>query len=431
MTLAVTGGRVLRPDATVERADVLIDREAGEILAVGPEAADGADDRLDASDSIVIPGLVNAHCHAAMTLLRGNADDKPLDTWLQEDIWPVESELTPEDVRAGVELGLVEMIRSGITAFADMYFEMDRYVEAVERSGMRALLGDGIITVGKDDEAARAELQTGREFAAEYDGAADGRVRTAMMPHSLTTVSPEIIEESVELADDLGVPVHFHANETENEVDPVVEQRDRRPIEWARELGLLGSDSFLAHGVHCDQQEIDLLANSGTGVAHCPASNMKLASGMAPVSAMRTAGVDVGIGTDGPASNNDLDGFDELRDAAMLAKLREDDPSVVPARAAVEMATAGAAAATGLPGGAVREGGVADLAVVDLSAPHLTPVHDPVSHLAYAVRASDVRHTICDGQVLMHDREIRTLDEAAVVERAAERGRDLVERGAG
>jgi 5-methylthioadenosine/S-adenosylhomocysteine deaminase len=428
MTLGIAGGRVLRPGASVERADVLVDPDAGEILEIGPEAAEGADERLDATESLVIPGLVNAHCHAPMTLLRGNADDKALQAWLEEDVWPVEAELTPEDVEAGAELGVLEMLKGGITAFADMYFEMDRVVEAVDRAGVRALLGYGVITVDRDEEAAREELRVGREFAAEYDGAADGRVRTAMMPHSLTTVSPEILEESAELAEDLGVPLHFHANETTGEVDPIVEERGKRPIEWANDLGMLGRDSFLAHGVHSDSKEIELLANSGTGVAHCPASNMKLASGMAPVSEMRATGVDVGVATDGPASNNDLDQFDELRDAAMLGKLREDDPSAVPAEAAVDMATAGAAAATGLPGGRIEEGAVADLAVVDLSAPHLTPVHDPVSHLAYAVRGNDVRHTVCDGAVLMRDREVLTMDEAAVVERAADHAHRLLER---
>jgi 5-methylthioadenosine/S-adenosylhomocysteine deaminase len=428
MTLAIAGGRVLRPDTTVERADVLVDPREGEILAVGPDAGADADERLDAEGSLVIPGLVNAHCHASMTLLRGNADDKALDAWLREDVWPVEAELTPEDVEVGAELGILEMVKSGITAFADMYFEMDRVVEAVDRAGVRALLGYGIITVDRDDEAAETEFETGRGFAAEYDGAADGRVRTAVMPHSLTTVDPGILERSAAAADDLDVALHFHANETEGEVEPIVEERGQRPLEWAQDLGMLGRDAFLAHGVHSDDREVELLANSGTGVAHCPASNMKLASGMAPVSAMRAAGVDVGVATDGPASNNDLDGFDELRDAAMLAKLREDDPSAVPAEAAVEMATAGAADATGLPGGRIEVGAPADLAVVDLSAPHLTPVHDPVSHLAYAVRASDVRHTVCDGEVLMRDREVLTLDEAAVLDRAADHARDLLDR---
>jgi len=427
MTLAVTGGRVLRPDGSVERADVLVDD--GEIVAVEPDA--GADQNartLDASDSIVVPGLVNAHCHAPMTLLRGNADDKPLGPWLREDIWPVEAELTPGDIEAGAALGVLEQIRSGVTAFTDMYFEMDRVAGVVERAGIRALLGYGIISEGKEEEEAREELQTGREFAEAYDGTADGRVQTALMPHSLTTVEPGLLEESADLAAEMDVPLHLHANETENEVEPIVEERGVRPLQFADDLGLLGPDAFVAHGVHCDQREIDLLAGTGTGVAHCPASNMKIASGAAPIADMLAAGVDVGVGTDGPATNNDLDVFDELRDAAMLAKHREGDASALPAPQAFGLATQGAAAATGLPGGRIEPGAPADLAVVDLEAPHLTPVHDPVSHLAYAVRAADVRHTVCDGRVVMRDREVLTLDADRVIERASRHARDLLAR---
>ncbi len=427
MPLVVTGGRVLRPDGTVERADVLVDD--GEIVAVEPDAgADLNPQRLDAEGALVVPGLVNAHGHAPMTLLRGNADDKPLDPWLREDVWPVEAELTPEDIAAGAALGVLEQIRSGVTAFVDMYFAMDRVAEVVDRAGIRALLGHGIITEGKEEAAAREEVRTGREFAAEYDGYADGRVRTAVTPHSLTTVDPEHLEACAEAAADLDVPLHVHANETENEVEPIVAERGQRPLEFARDLDLLGPDTFVAHGVHCDDREIEVLAETGTGVAHCPASNMKLASGAAPVTAMLDAGVDVGVGTDGPASNNDLDVFDELRDAAMLAKHREDDASALPAPTAFDLATSGAAAATGLPGGRVEPGATADLAVVDLTAPHLQPVHDPVSHLAYAVRAGDVRHTVCAGRVVMRDREVLTLDENRVIDRATEHARELLVR---
>jgi len=427
MTLAVTGGRVLRPDGGVERADVLVDD--GEVVAVEPEAgADQNPETLDATESLVVPGLVNAHCHAPMTLMRGNADDKPLGPWLREDVWPVEAELTPADVEAGAALGVLEQIRSGVTAFVDMYFAMDRVADVVDRAGVRALLGYGVISEGKDDETAREELHAGRTFAEEYDGTADGRVRTALMPHSLTTVEPHLLEECADVAAEADLPLHVHANETENEVEPIVAERGVRPLEFADDLGLLGPDAFVAHGVHCDEREIALLAETGTGVAHCPASNMKIASGAAPTTAMLAAGVDVGVGTDGPATNNDLDVFDELRDAAMLAKLREDDASVLPATQAFGLATEGAAAATGLPGGRIEPGAPADLAVVDLTAPHLTPVNDPVSHLAYAVRAGDVRHTVCDGRVVMCDREVRTLDAERVTERATRHARDLFER---
>jgi 5-methylthioadenosine/S-adenosylhomocysteine deaminase len=425
-TLAVRGGRVLRPDMRVVEADVLVDRDAGEIVAVDPDL-DG-DDELDAEGCLVMPGLVNAHCHAAMTLLRGHADDKPLDAWLREDIWPVEAALEPADIEAGAELAAVEMIRSGTTAFADMYFEIDRTADVVERAGLRARLGHGAIAAGKDAADARADIETSVEMARRFDGAADGRVRTAVMPHSLTTVTPDLLELAADRAADAGVPLHYHANETESEVDPIVEREGQRPLQWARDLGLCGEADFLAHGVHLADAEVDLLAETGTGVVHCPASNMKLASGMAPVQRLLDAGVDVALGTDGPASNNDLDMFDEMRDAAMVGKLAANDASAVPAAAVVRMATAGGADVLGLDAGRLEPGAAADLAVVDLDAPHLTPVHDAVSHLAYAARGSDVRHTVCDGRVLMRDREVLTLDAPAVVTRASDRAEALVDR---
>ena len=432
--LRVAGGRVLRPDGRAERADVAVDRDEGTIRTVeAPDDIDDAvgatpDETLDADESLVIPGLVNAHTHVAMTLLRGYADDKPLDPWLREDIWPAEAELTPDDIEAGAELGAVEMIRSGTTAFADMYFAVDRVADVVDRAGLRARLGHGVVTVGKDEADARADVEESLAVARELDGAADGRVRTAFMPHSLTTVGEAYLREGVADAREAGIPVHLHANETTDEVDPIVDERGERPIAYAEGLDALGPDDFFAHGVHVDESEIDRLADAGTAVVHCPASNMKLASGMAPVQRLREAGVTVALGTDGAASNNDLDVFDEMRDAAMLGKLAADDAAAVPAGAVVEMATAGGAEALGLPGGRVEAGAAADLAVVDLDAPHLTPVHDPVSHIAYAARGSDVRHTVCDGELLMRDREVLTLDADAVQERAATAASDLVER---
>ncbi|WP_411965058.1 amidohydrolase [Haloferax sp. YSMS24] len=427
-TLRITGGQVLRPDGTVETADVLVDSDEGTILDIAADVDADADETLDADGCLVMPGLVNAHCHVPMTLLRGHADDKQLDAWLQEDIWPAEAELTPEDVRAGAELGLVEMIKSGTTAFADMYFHVPDVVAAIDEAGLRARVGHGVVTIGKDDDDAWDDIDESLDVAREFDGAADGRVRTAVMPHSLTTVGEEYLREVTADAHDDGIPVHYHANETTNEVDPIVDERDERPLEYARDLGMVTDDDFVAHGVHLDDEEISILADAGTGVVHCPASNMKLASGMAPVQQMLDAGVAVGLGTDGAASNNDLDMFDEMRDAAMLGKLAADDASAVAAPDVVQMATAGSADAIGLPGGTLEVGGVADIAVVDFDAPHLTPATNLVSHLVYAARGSDVRHTVCDGEILMRDREVLTLDESAVVARAREAATSLFER---
>ena len=425
-TLQISGGRVLRPDMSVERADLLADRETGRIVEVGDVAT--GDERLDADGALVVPGLVNAHCHMAMTLLRGYADDKPLGPWLREDIWPAEAELTTDDIRAGARLGLAEMLLAGVTAVGDMYFEVPAIAEAVAESGVRARLGHGIVTAGKDTPAARADFEEGLAVARELDGAADGRIRTALMPHSLTTVDTELLETFVPRARGSDIPLHYHANETVDEVEPIVEEHGCRPLELADELGMLGERDFIAHGVHVDEVEIDLLAERGADVAHCPASNMKLASGIAPVQRLIDAGVGVAIGTDGPASNNDLDPFDELRDAAMVGKLASEDASAVPAGAVVRAATAGGADALGFDAGRIEEGALADVAVVDLEAPHLTPATDLVSHLAYAVRGSDVRHTVVGGNVLVRDRELLTLDVGSIRREAESRSSELLRR---
>jgi 5-methylthioadenosine/S-adenosylhomocysteine deaminase len=425
-TLQITGGRVLFPDLGVREADVLADQETGNIVEVGDTA--NGDQTLDAGGGLVIPGLVNAHCHIAMTLLRGYADDKPLDAWLQEDIWPTEAELEPDDIAAGTRLGAVELLKNGVTSLGDMYFEVPEIAAVLETAGLRARLGHGIVTVGKDAPDARADFEQGLDVARELDGAAEGRIRTALMPHSLTTADGDLLEEFVPQARDAGIPLHYHASETREEVDPIVSEHGVRPLEYADDLGMLGKSDFIAHGVHTDRAEIELLAERGTGVAHCPASNMKLASGIAPIQEMLDAGVTVGIGTDGAASNNDLDTFDEMRDAAMVGKLKAEDAAAVAAPDVVKAGTEGGADLLGFDAGRIETGALADLAVVDLDAPHLTPQHDLVSHLAYAVRGSDVRHTVVDGEVVVRDRDVLTLDEAAVREEAERHATALVGR---
>jgi len=428
MTLCIEGGRVLRPSGAVERADVLVDPDAGEVLEVGASVGTG-DERLDASDGLVVPGLINAHTHVAMTLLRGVADDRPLEAWLREEIWPVEAAMEPADVRAGARLGAVEMIRSGTTAFADMYFHVPEIAAVVRESGLRARLGHGIATAGKGDDEAAADLEEGldvaRRLAAGEDGE-DSRVRPMVCPHSLTTVDAGTLERAIAGARDLGVPVHCHASETDREVAPIVDEHGQRPLEYARDRGLFDAAAgdtpdFVAHGVHLDGAEVDLLRDTGAGVVHCPASNMKLASGTAPVPGLLGGGVDVGVGTDGPASNDGLDPLADLRLVALLGKLGDDDPTAVPARRVLTLATAGSARAAGLPAGRVEAGAPADLAVVDCTAPRLTPARDGalVSHLVYAATGADVRHTVVDGRVLMRDRTVLTLDATAARAEAA------------
>ena len=427
--LLIAGGEVLVPTMDLLRADIVIDQDTGLIEAIGPSVSETftTDRRLDATDAVVMPGLVNAHTHAAMTLFRGLADDKPLDRWLREDIWPIEAHLDAAAVRAGTELAVVEMIRSGTSCFADMYFFMPSVADVVEASGMRAKLGRGVVTVGKDEAAAADDIEASLSFAREFANAADGRIQTAFMPHSLTTVAPEVLAWAVPAARDSGLDIHYHANETTAEVAPIREREGVLPLEYAAAQGMLQGGDFIAHGVHLDAAEVALLAEAHVGLIHCPASNMKLASGMAPVQQLLDAGVTVGLGTDGAASNNDLDMFGEMRDAAMIGKLAGGDAAAMDAASVLETATIGGAAALGMPGGLIEVGAAADLAVVNLDAPHLVPRHDIVSHLVYAASGRDVRHTICDGRVLMEDRRIPGVDVAGVCETAEAQASELVE----
>ncbi len=411
MDLCLRDGVVLTPGGVVD-ADVGVDD--GEIREVGE--IEDADRTVDCEGCVVTPGMVNAHTHAAMTLFRGYADDMPLDRWLEDEIWPMEALLTGDDVEAGARLAAVEMIRSGTTCFADMYFEMERVAEAVGDSGLKACLGYGAITVGKDEEEAREEFEDCVEFAREYGGTHGGRVRTMITPHAPYTCDTDTLERAAEAAVEEDVVLHTHLSETECEVDDSVAEHGSTPARRLDDLGFWSADAYVAHGVHLDADELALLSRRGVGVAHCPSANAKLAAGVAPVAGMLEAGVPVCIGTDGPASNNDLDMWEETRTAALLAKVWSDDAAAVPAETALEMATANGADVLGFDAGAVEEGRPADLAVVDLDAAHLRPRHDVVSHLVYAANGADVVHTVVDGEVLMEDRKILTVDADGVME---------------
>lgn len=428
-TLGIIGGEVVRPGERIEARDIIVDTESGTIeTLVEPGTGPGTDSELDADGGLVIPGLVNAHTHVAMTLLRGYADDKALHEWLEEDIFPIEAELTAEDVAAGARLGMVEMIKGGTTTFCDMYFHEGAIADATVESGLKGLLGYGIIALGKEDDGIAAELDTARGFIEGHDGRGDDRIKAALMPHAVRTVDQSTLNRIESMADDLAVPIHLHCSETAEDVEAVVDRDGDTPVRTAASTGLFDHPSFIAHGVHLDAADLDHLEATNTGIAHCPTANLKLASGLAPIGDALAAGVPVGIGTDGPASNNDLDMFEELRLAALLAKVEQEDATALPAEAALRAATAGGASLLGFESGRLEAGAPADIAVVDFEAPHFTPPHDPISHLAYVASSADVRHTICEGTVLMRNREVLTLDEEATRKTAASHAEDVVER---
>ncbi len=400
----------------------------GAITYVGP--ADGLrpagepDELIDGSGCLLLPGLVNAHTHAAMTLFRGAADDMPLDPWLREKIWPVEARLTDEDIYWGTTLGIAEMVRAGVTCFNDMYHQPRVGTRAAEDAGMRmcpsgVLLG---ILPTADDMLADAV-----EFTREYAAREECCIHPMLAPHAPYTCPREMLERVIAAALDLGVPIHIHLAETDENVRWAMDNYGRRPVQAMEEIGLFDAMVTAAHCVHLDAWDIEIVAARGVGVAHCPGSNLKLASGMAPAQALLQAGAPMGLGTDGCGSNNNLDLLEEARLAALIAKVREHDPTAVPAEAALRMATIGGAQALHLGDliGSLEPGKRCDCILVDLQAPHLQPRHNLVSHLVYAAQPGDVCATIVNGRVLMRERELLTIDLDETIAKATESARRL------
>jgi len=403
----------------------------GDIYHVGPSGSTPqefvADQVLDYPGMVAMPGLVNCHTHAAMTLLRGYADDLPLMQWLNEMIWPLEEHLVPDDIYHGSMLCCAEMIRGGTTTFADMYFEMDRVARAVDESGMRAVLSRGMVGLGPNGEKALAES---KEFISQWQGGAGGRINAWFGPHAPYTCPPEYLKRVIEEAGKMGVGIHIHLAETADEVKEIGEKYGMSPIALAEQVGLFELPVLAAHCVHLNEQDIEILARRRVGIAHNPQSNMKLASGVAPVHQLLEAGAVVGLGTDGAASNNNLDMLEEMRAAALLQKVHTGDARVLSAYDALFMATVGGARALGLEGsvGRIKPGLKADIILLDMKKPHLFPLHDIYAHIAYAAASADVSAVIIDGRVVMQDCRIITIDEDAVLEEAQRTAESLVKR---
>ncbi|MEU8578290.1 amidohydrolase [Streptomyces asoensis] len=420
--LLVHGGDVLTMDdvGTVVRDGAVAVHE-GEILAVGPadelRGRHSAVEEIDAVGCLVLPGLINAHTHLAMTLLRGRADDVTLQGFLERVLtWEAEL-LTPQNVAAAVRLAVAESVRAGVTSALDMYWFHEAAERAAREAGWRLHTGPTFMDVPgpPDGMPYEARLEWARRDLAARGPDRPGH-RPVVFAHSAYTLSPGQLTEVFALAREFGALVHIHAAENATEVATVEVQHGKRPVELLDSLGLLGPDVLLAHAVDLTGPEIAALARTGTGVAHCPVSNLKLGCGIAPVPRLLSAGVTVGLGTDGAVSSNSLDVLGAVRQAALVHKAGG-DPTAVGAEQAVRMATIGGARALGLGDrlGSLEAGKRADLIVLDLDAPHLRPRHDPWSTLAYAVHSPDVRDTVVDGRVLMRDRGLTTLDERAVI----------------
>lgn len=392
----------------------------GTIQYVGPPERRPVGRRIEMGEGVVFPGFVNGHGHAAMALLRGFADDSRLMPWLSEHIWPIENRLTPDDVEVGTLLAAAEMLHAGVVGFADMYWHTRAVVSAAETSGLRAVVGRGLTGGAGSAGAVEEAVAIAEELAAR-----GGRVSGWLAPHAPYTVEAPLAAMIAEAARQHGLAIHIHLAESEEEVHQLHDRVGRSPIAWAAEVGLLTARTVVAHGVYVTEADIALLEASGAAVIHCPTSNLKLGNGVAPILALERAGVTVGLGTDGPASTNRLDPFQEMRLAAWLQKSATGDPAAFSARDALRLATRGSARALGWDSGVLAVGRWADLAVASWWAPHVIPHADPLSALVYATAPGDVRYTVVGGQVVLDDGVITTFDEGAVLRESMDRAREL------
>ncbi|HTD89807.1 MAG TPA: TRZ/ATZ family hydrolase [Burkholderiales bacterium] len=371
-------------------------------------------------DHVLIPGLINLHTHAAMTLMRGLADDLPLMTWLHDHIWPVESRVVDADfVRDGSLLACAEMLRGGITCFSDMYFFPEATANAALQAGLRAAIG--MIAVEFPSAYASDAADYLAKGIALRDTLHDETLLSfCLAPHAPYTVSNATFERIAVYAAELDVPVHTHLHETQDEIRDSIKAHGMRPLQRLKNIGLLGPNLIAVHAVHLTAEEIALLAEHGCHVAHCPSSNLKLASGLAPIHALVQAGVNVGLGTDSAASNNRLDMLSELRLAALLGKLGTHDATAIPARQALEMATINAARALSLDAkiGSLEKGKRADITAINLGALELAPCYHPLSHIAYAAGREHVSHVWVDGVLRVADGKLTGLDVADITARA-------------
>jgi 5-methylthioadenosine/S-adenosylhomocysteine deaminase len=380
------------------------------VLSAG-DALPAARETIDASDHLVIPGLVNTHGHVAMTLLRGLADDMKLMDWLEQFIFPAESQnVTPEFVYWGTLLGCAEMALNGTTTYTDMYYFEEEVARATEAVGLRGVLGQTVIGFPAPDyESPEKALSAARTFIERYRD--HPLVVPSVAPHALYTTPLDVVEKAHALAEEFGVPFQIHAVEAPEENDQMLERIGKRTIDALDHAGLLGPRTILHHGIWLSDADIDRIVRRGAVVSHNPESNMKTASGVARIPDLLARGVVVGLGTDGPASNNNLDLFEEMDTAAKLHKLHRQDTTVMPAKTVFDMATRMGAQALGLSDriGSIEAGKLADLAIIDVSSPALTPLYDVYSQLVYAVKAADVRTVIVNGRVVVRDRSLTTV----------------------
>jgi len=402
----------------------------GKIAFVGKSAPVNsieADVKINAKGKVALPGLINCHTHIPMTLFRGVAEDQELDTWLKQTIWPLEAKLGQEDVYAGALLGCLEMVKSGTTCFADMYFHEGMVAKATEKSGLRGVLAQGVFEAGNKMRGERL-LAEGVDFAKRFNGYANDRVITMLGPHSAYSCNQDMLSRISKKASELNVGVHMHLAESEAMFWEFEKKYGFSEVEFLDKMGFLRGHVLAAHCINLSRDDMLILSKRGVNVVHVPVANMKLGLGAAKIKDLTSLGVNVSLGTDGPASNNSLDMFETMKVAALLQKLTYQNPKAMPAYEVLKMATINGAKALGLEKdiGSLEVGKKADIVLVDLSKPHLKPLHNIYASIVYSAHGSDVDTVIVDGKILMENRHVKTLDEQAVMEKAEKAALDLL-----
>jgi 5-methylthioadenosine/S-adenosylhomocysteine deaminase len=428
-TILIKNALILSPNNFEEKRQSLLIKD--DLIA---EISDEIDESkaskiIDADGKILLPGLINTHTHLSMTLFRGLADDLSLDSWLNDHIWPMEANLNGDYCYIGALLGAVELIKSGTTTFSDMYFYMEDVARAVDDAGIRAVLSYGMIDFG-DAEKRENEIKENLALFNACDGMADGRIKVFFGPHSPYTASEELLVKVRELADEYNMGIHIHVSETQKEINDSLEEKGLRPFEYLEKIGFLGPDVLAAHCVWLSDEEIEIIKKHGVKVSHNPCSNMKLASGAAPVSKLIENDICVAIGTDGASSNNNLDLIEELKTASLLQKVSTLDPKALSSDEAIEMATIKGAEALGLGDeiGSIEVGKKADIILIDTNSANMVPDSSSLSsNVIYSANGSNVDTTICNGKVLMENKKLTSLDEDEIYAKARQAIKELKE----
>ena len=381
------------------RTDILIEDHRFRSLAA--PAGTVADAVIDADGMAILPPFYNTHTHAAMSLLRGYADDMPLQKWLRDYIWPYEDKLTAADIREGSRLAVREMVKTGTVFFSDMYFDIEETIRIVQETGMRAAIGVTFV-----DAHTKSQQAEKLDLLSRWSDPSGGLITLTIAPHAIYTVGPDLLVRCSETARRLGLKLHIHLSETQKEVEDCLREQGTTPVRYLDRLGVLGPEVVAAHVVHVDEEEAEILAARGVTVAHCPCSNMKLASGVFPYARLRKAGCRITLGTDGDSSNNNLDMREEMKFAALLAKMSSGDPAAMPAEEAFAIATRNGAEAFGIDAGVIAEGKLADALLVRLDDERMLPCHHLLSNWVYAAGSSCIDTVICNGRILMKNRTL-------------------------